>query len=255
MKWRLILCVVMLGCVSLDAQPIRILGVSANRTTSVIFPSPIVSIDRGSERIVVQKSIPTILKVKAETVFSDTTSLTVVTADGNLYSFLVCYSANPENLSVNLSGAVAVDKDTLLVSLAKKVSLQKNNLYGIHASEGSVQLSLLGIYTTGELVLCKIRIENSSSLSYAVGGLTVYSKDEQQSKRRSTQERNIVPLLSFNQYAVVREKGLQVMVIILPKPSLNHSRKLTIGIAEKDGERNLSLSVSNRFVINALLLK
>lgn len=257
MKCVLILCGVILLFVSAKAQPgdtTRTIGVATNRTTSVIFPSPIVSIDRGSERIIVQKSISNILKVKAATIFNDTTSLTVITADGKLYSFLVRYDANPGNLTFNVSGAVVVDKDTSLTSLAKKVLLQKSNLYGIHCREGKVQLSLLGVYTTGELILCKLRVENNSSLSYAIGELHVFSKDGQAGKRRSTQERNIVPLLSFNQYSIVREKGLQVLVIILPKPSLNHSRNLKLELSEKEGERNLSLSVSNRFLLNALII-
>jgi conjugative transposon TraN protein len=236
------------------ADTVRQLAVSNNRTTSVVFPSSIVSVDRGSERIIVQKSITNILRVKADSVFTDTTSLTVITADGRLYAFLVHYENAPINLTINLSKVENVSRDTSLVALAQKVLLLKNSLHGIRCSEGSVRLSVLGIYTTGELVLCKLKVENTSSLSFEIGGLQVYSKDLQIGKRRSAQERLVEPLLSFKQQTNVRQKSSQVVVIILPKPALNYSKALRIDLGEKDGERNLSLAVNNRYLINAVLL-
>ena len=67
------------GAKAQQADSVRYIAVSSNKTTSVIFHSTIISIDRGSERIVVQKSIHNILRVKADSVFTDTTSLTVIT--------------------------------------------------------------------------------------------------------------------------------------------------------------------------------
>lgn len=233
---------------------LRQLAVSANRTTSVVFPSSIVSVDRGSERIIVQKSISNILRVKADSVFADTTSLTVITADGKLYAFLVHYENAPRHITINLSRSENINVDTSLVSLAQKVVSLKNSLHGIRCSEGSVRLSALGIYSTGELVLCKLRIENMSSLSFEIGGLQVYSKDVQTGKRRATQERLVEPLFSFKPQTVVRERSSQVGVVVLPKPALNHSKSLRIDLAEKDGERNLSLSIRNHFLLDAILL-
>ncbi|MES2006365.1 MAG: DUF4138 domain-containing protein [Bacteroidota bacterium] len=258
MKVYVVVLALVFVCVKTNAQPadtIRKLAVSNNRTTSVVFPSSIVSIDRGSERIMVQKSMTNILKVKADSVFADTTSLTVITADGRLYAFLVHYENAPANLTINLSRYGNVSHDTSLVTLANRVLLSKSSLHGIRCSEGSVRLSVLGIYTTGEQVLCKLKIENTSSLSFEIGGLQVYSKDIQTGKRRSSQERLVEPLLSFKPQTIVRQKSSQVVVIILPKPALNDSKSLRIDLGEKDGERNLSLAVNNRYLLNAVLLQ
>jgi conjugative transposon TraN protein len=242
------------GANAQSADTVRHLAVSNNRTTSVVFPSSIVSVDRGSERIMVQKSSANILRVKADSVFADTTSLTIITSDGKLYAFLVHYENAPVNITINLSKDVNVNRDTSLVALAKKVLLLKNSLHGIRCSEGSVRLSVLGIYTTGEQVLCKLKVENTSSLSFEIGGLQIYSKDIQIGKRRSSQERLVEPLLSFKPQTVVRQKSSQVVVIILPKPALNYSKSLRIDLGEKEGERNLSLAINNRYLINAVLL-
>jgi conjugative transposon TraN protein len=257
MRRYVVVIVVLIFFVRANAQSadtVRQLAVSNNRTTSVVFPSSIVSIDRGSERIMVQKSSANILRVKADSVFTDTTSLTVITADGKLYAFLVHYQYAPQNLTINLSRYENVSSDTSLVALAKKVLLLKNSLHGIRCSEGGVRLSVLGIYTTGEQIVCKLKVENTSSLSFEIGGLQVYSKDQQMGKRRSSQERLVEPLLSFKPQTVVRQKSSQVVVIILPKPTLNYSKSLRIDLGEKEGERNLSLAVNNRYLINAVLL-
>ncbi|MEO8172956.1 MAG: DUF4138 domain-containing protein [Sediminibacterium sp.] len=249
--------IMMIICVKGNTQPVdtvRQLAVSNNRTTSVVFPSSIISVDRGSDRIIVQKSFPNILRVKADSVFSDTTSLTVITTDGKLYAFLVHYENAPQNLTINLSTVENVNRDTSLVALAQKVSALKNNLHGIRCSEARVRLSVLGIYTTGEQVICKLKIENVSSLSFEIGGMQVYSRDLQIGKRRSSQERLIEPLLSFKPQTSVRQKSAQVVVIILPKPALSYSKSLRIDLSEKDGERNLSLTVNNRYLLNAVLL-
>ncbi len=227
------------------------LEVTINQTTNLIFPAAIVSVDRGSEHIIVQKSINNILRVKAESMFTDTTNLTIITSDGKLYSFLVRYAKYPVNLTINLGLNETVDQDTTFSGLAKRVLKMRNNLLGIKYNESKVQLSLLSVYTTGQVVVCKLKIENNSSLSYIIGDLRVMSQDIEAGKRRSTQEREIKPLQSFNPASVIREKGVGVLVIVLPKPSLNHSRSIHLEISEKEGERNLSLKIKNRFLLNA----
>lgn len=255
MRGMLVCVLVMLSffvCAQSDSS--RYLGVAVNRTTSVVFPANIVSVDRGSEKIIVQKAISNILRVKAESVFTDTTSLTVITSDGKLYSFFVRFDPAPSNLTIQLASNAHVDRDTALDAIVKNVLPLKQSLYGISVSEGFVRLSLLGIYATGEKIVCRFRLENNSSLSYALGTLKVLSKDLSAGTRRATQERMLVPLLSYNPDMVIREKASQVFVIILPKPSLHHSRSLEFLIPEKDGERNLLLKVRNKHLLKAILL-
>lgn len=229
------------------------LEVSQTQTTNLVFPSSILSVDRGSERIVVQKSTSSVLRVKAESSFTDTTNLTVITTDGKLYSFLVHYTKYPVNLNINLSGS-QLNGDTVYAGLAKKTSFLKHNLYGIGVTESRVHLSLVGIYSTGEEVICKMKIENNSSLSYAMGSLRCYSSERNTSRRRSSQDREVIPLyLSSNDF-VIRENSFQLITIVLAKPSLVSARRLVIDLSEKDGDRNLSLAVANRYLLKAIFL-
>ena len=60
-----------------------------SKTTNIVFPYAIKSVDRGSQDILVQKAkgLENMLMIKAAQKGFSQTNLTVVTADGKLYSF------------------------------------------------------------------------------------------------------------------------------------------------------------------------
>ncbi len=233
----------------------RNLQVTGNKTTNIIFPAQINSIDRGSERIVVQKSTGNILRVKADTVFADTTNLTVITSDGKLYSFLVSYTASPVFLNIDLGVNESAVRDTALFALCEKILKAPNSLGGIRYSSGKVKLSLTGIYSTGEIIGCKLRIENTSSLSFETGRLRCYVIGSRSSKRRPSQQPEIMPLLVIPVSAIAKEKQAIVMTLFLPKAALRTGQALQIDLFEKNGERQLSLHINNRFILRSTLIQ
>ncbi|MCA6439313.1 MAG: DUF4138 domain-containing protein [Chitinophagaceae bacterium] len=245
-------------CFLAEAQlfiPSKKLEVSANKTTNLIFPSTINSVDRGSERIMVQKSTGYILRVKADTAFSDTTNLTVITTDGKLYSFLVHYNNSPEVLNVDLSQGISVDQDTALVSIARKVGIRVNNIYGIHYRNANLLLSLLGLYSTGELIFVKLKLENASTLSFEFGRWRVFAGVTNTSKRRPSQQIEVNPLLIFPYTLTVKEKQAVVVILVLPKAALGNGQALQLHANEKNAERQLLLTIPNKFLLNAKLIQ
>jgi conjugative transposon TraN protein len=244
-------------CLTVNGQSYikpRNLQVTDNKTTNIIFPAQISSIDRGSERIVVQKSTGNILRVKADTVFSDTTNLSVITNDGKLYSFLISYASSPEILNLDLGAGAPVNKDTALLAIANTVLEMKNNLYGLRFSSGQVKLSIAGIYTTSEVLVCKLRIENNSSLSFEIGRLYFHVKVSNTGKRRPVQETEITPLL-VQSTTIVRERQSQILMVVLPKVALGAKQVLQIDCQEKGDERHLTLRLPNKHILKAALLK
>lgn len=232
----------------------RLISVTTNKTTSLVFPSSIGSVDRGSERIIVQKATGTVLRVKADTSFTDTTNLTVITTDGKLYSFLVCYSPSPQQLTIDLGAGENINQDTSLASFARKVSKAFNRLYGIRYGSGKVWLSLLGIYTNGELIGCKLKIENGSPLSFEIGRISVMVGGKHRGRRRASHEQELPILLSDIPVQLIRERQAGLVVILLPKSGLSPGQALQLQVQEKGGERHLSLSISNRFILSAYLI-
>src|SRR6478736_4176942 len=78
------------------------LTVTDNKTTNLIFPFSVQSIDRGSKDILVQQPGGTenIVQVKAGKLNFEQTNLSVITIDGKLYSFIVDYNKQPGQLNI-----------------------------------------------------------------------------------------------------------------------------------------------------------
>ncbi|MBH2005290.1 MAG: DUF4138 domain-containing protein [Sphingobacteriia bacterium] len=257
MKAIILVCLGMIA-MAVNGQnyiPARPLEVTMNKTTNLIFPAPISSVDRGSERIVVQKSTGNILRVKADTLFTDTTNLTVITADGRLYSFLVNYTASPLLLTINLGVQENVLKDTLLVAFAQQAARSGQHLHGVHFAAGKVRLQLRGIYSNGKEVAIKLRIENNSSLAYEIGRLSAEVTGGRGFKRSVFQNRDVPILLTEIATTVVREKQSVLLVAIIPKTGLANGQVLTIHMQEAASERHLTLTIPNQYILNATLLK
>ena len=248
-----VLCICDVATAQTILKP-RGLQVTINKTTNIIFPAAISSIDRGSENILVQKSTPNILRVKADSVFSDTTNLSVITTDGKLYSFLVSFRSSPEILNLDLGAGEVVTKDTALTRLANAVIKMKGNLYGLKYSSGQVQLSITGIYSTSEKLICKLKIENSSSLTFEAGQFRFHITAKNAGKRKASQETEVFPLLVSSPDKSVREKQSVVLAIVLPKVAVDRQKVLQIDCQEKNGERHLSLKLPNKFILNATLI-
>ncbi|MBN8719579.1 MAG: DUF4138 domain-containing protein [Sediminibacterium magnilacihabitans] len=257
MKIIAVISLLMSGLVAAgqSTMPTRNLEVTANRTVSLIFPSSIHSVDRGSERIIVQKSTATVLRVKADSAFADTTNLTVITSDGKLYSFLVWYALSPKILTIDLGIHDNILKDTLLTAFALRAKQAGSSLHGIKYAAGNVVLHVPGIYTNGEQIALKLRISNQSSLGYEIGGVQAAVAGGRSSKRRAVQSRDVSILLTEMEVPVVRERQSGLLVIILPKTDLTRGQALQILVQEKGSSRQLLVSVPNKFLINATLLK
>src|ERR1022692_904991 len=88
--------------VSIEPYPLQ---VGINKTTNLIFPYEIKSVDRGSRDVLVQKAkgIENVLQVKAAIQNFIATNLSVITADGKLYSFIVHYTNDPPLLNLSFA--------------------------------------------------------------------------------------------------------------------------------------------------------
>src|SRR3954449_11289338 len=83
--------------------------VTCNKTTHLIFPYAIRSIDRGSPDVLAQKAPGSgnVLQLKAARADFVETNVTVITADNKLYPFKVNYSPLPEHLTILFANSSA----------------------------------------------------------------------------------------------------------------------------------------------------
>ena len=86
------------------------LEVTHNKTTSLVFPEDVISADVGSIGVIAEKfdKASNIIRVKANRPNFQETSLTVVTGEGKLWTFVVRYTERPRYLSVDMNNADAL---------------------------------------------------------------------------------------------------------------------------------------------------
>ena len=91
------------------------LEVTLNKTTSIRFPENIISADVGSIGILADKfeKVENVLRVKANRSEFEDASLTVVTGDSRIYTFVVRYTDKPKYLTIDMNRAVPLKQGRL----------------------------------------------------------------------------------------------------------------------------------------------
>lgn len=103
------------------------LFVSDQKTTHLIFPAPVTYVDLGSSGIIAAKATGSenIVRVKAASAGFGETNMTVLTAGGKLYTFVVNYQRSPKMLGIDLGGLTTSGEPTKLPVTPLYVSDQK----------------------------------------------------------------------------------------------------------------------------------
>ena len=253
-------------------EPYR-LEVTLNKTSNLVFPDAIASIDRGSQDIIVQKAdgVENILRIKAVTKVFEETNLSVITKDGKLYSFIVGYNSNPPYLNINVSGnyingpsasvsesmvpgTLLPQNEGTLRNFTNKALEAKPNIYGVWERNSKMYLELNGFYVNGNTMYCRLTIQNFSAIDYNIDQLRLYIRYKKISKRTASQETELMPLHVLGDTSVIAGRHSETITVAIPKFTIPDGKYLMGEIMEKSGGRNLSLRVKNRHVMRARVL-
>lgn len=243
------------------------LAITFYKTTNLVFPYAIKSVDRGSRDILVQKAkaVENILQIKAGKPNFEETNLTVITADGQLYSYVLSYSDNPSVLTIRFAAnADTAEPDAFFSETgtseatiqndAAKIAGEKGNVRAQKDKKYGMQLQLNGLYIRDDVLYCQVRLQNNSNIRYDVDQLRFYIRDQKRSKRTATQELELKPLYVYNGPAAVASQSEQVFVFALPKFTVPDKKYLAVQFIEKNGGRHLSLKVHNKALIRSKIL-
>jgi conjugative transposon TraN protein len=258
--------VVMLGLLStkLFAQnenysfiPPSNLKITCNKTTNLIFPFAVQSVDRGSKDILVQqpKGIENIVQLKADKPNFSQTNLSIITVDGSLYSFTIDYAPQPTQLNVvvknnNLITSDSSKKQTVKLSSGNNEALFKTIAQKIDASKpvlnkrvslNKMQLRVRGIYVNNDIVYFRLQVKNKSNISFDIDNVRFSIKDGQESKRTATQEIQLTPVYNYKALNKVQADSIASCIIAFPKFTVPDSKYLLIDVLEKNGSRNLRM--------------
>lgn len=228
--------------VSASGQP-KDLCISTTKTTSLVFPFPIVHVDRGTKDILVQlvPNAENLLLVKAGSKDFLPTNLTVYTKDGNLYAFSLCYEESPLAVSYRISSA----KKTSVERLAGNLLDNPPTLTGINSHAGDITSRVDGIYVRDNVVFVKIRLENKSPFSYDIDLIRAYITDKRQSKKTAVQSVEIPSIFTTENSEHVDAFSTGVMILAYNKFTLTNKKEFVIQFVEGNGSRHLSLRINN----------
>ncbi len=239
------------------------LAVTYNKTTNLVFPYAIKSVDRGSKDILVQKAIgvENILQVKAAKQGVFETNLTVVNADGSLYAYIVSYTDSPANLSLVFTNPqihpkpIAVfDKEatTNIIALkAQEVVAKERSITNIKDKDFEIILDVKGIYLHNDVIYFQLGLVNNSAINYDIQSLRLFIQDKKRIKRTASQEIEMQPVYVLGNTELIRHGSEQTVCIALPKFTIPDKKYLTVQLMEKNGGRHLSVKINNKTLVRS----
>lgn len=242
------------------------LSIAYSKTTNLVFPFAIKSVDKGSPDILVQKAkgLENILQVKAAQKGFFQTNLTVVTADGNLYSFVLDYDEDSPQLNLTLnetkpggqeiyfSDAIINDQD--IAEYSKLALYDKKKLRGQKENKYDIDFRLNGIFIRDEVMYYRIKITNHSKINYEIDQLRFYIRDNKKIKRTASQEIEITPIYILNDIDKIDSKTENIFVFALPKFTIPEKKYLAIQLMEKNGGRHLEEHVKSTKLLKVTVL-
>lgn len=241
--------------------------VSCRKTSNIIFPYSIKSVDRGSQDILVQKAVgvENILQLKGAKSHFQQTNLSVVTGDGEFHSFLVNYADDPVKLNYSIPRVSEHDFNRKLVdgkTLNEKdiednirlVRQLKPDFAGPKHKKYGVQMTLIGFYIQDDLYYLLLSLENRSTVSYDLDGLRFFVREKKQAKRTAIQEIELSPVCLVGEKETVQAQESQRIIAVLPKFTIPEKKEFLLEVQELGGGRHLRLRMGNRHLIKATLI-
>lgn len=251
------------------------LEITYDKTVHVIFPAPVRYVDLGSPNLIAGKAdgAENVIRVKATTRhFRQETNMSVITEDGNFYTFNVKYADEPLLLNVEMcdfihdgesvnrpNNAMEIylteldNESPRLVRLIMK-SVHENDkrrIRHIGSKRFGVQFLLKGMYTHSDLLYFHTQVKNTSHVPFDVDFITFKIVDKKVVKRIAMQEQVIYPLRAYNYVTRVNGRDSECTVFALPKFTIPDDKKLVVEMLEKQGGRHQRFEVVNEDLVRA----
>ena len=226
--------------------------ITTTKTTSLIFPFVVTHVDRGSRDVLIHqvKESENILLVKAAEKDFGETNLSVVTADGSIYGFVVNYAEKPSQSIYHLAPQNKFTEG----AYANAVLDNPKTIHGIHDESWDMKASVKGIYIKDKTIYYQLDLNNQSPIDYDMDFVRFYIRDQKKTKRTASQEQELKPIDIAGGIKTIKANTRSVLVAALPRYTLPDQKILVIELHEKNGGRHLTLRIKNNKIIKAIPL-
>ena len=241
--------------------------VSDLNTTHIILPTKVVDIAIGHEEVISEKAeeIDNIVKIKSavdenEEFFQ--TSVTVVTADGNIYPMVVDYAKNPKRMSISFAKdgnamfqGVNVNDENMR-KMSEWIIERGQFINDLGNEDYKMVFQLYSIFTDQDVIAFHLRAHNSSKIDYAIDFVKAYIADKKITKKTAMQEEEIYPIYSYYSDAgrVIHGRNDIDIVLFYKKFTIPQKRILYFELFEENGGRHIKFTAPNKAIIKAKVM-
>ena len=226
------------------------LQLTVGKTSNIIFPFPLRSVDRGSAEILVRKAagVENILQLKAAKPNFHPTNVSVVTSDGRFYSFVLSYSQDPAVLNLSFSSDSSVmlegtiENDSLLKSTAEHVCLAERTLH-FTARGQDLKLRLENIFTDQRLLWFCFSLASRSSINTAPFQFRFFLRDRHEVKRTASQFLELEPVYH---YSAGQDSGVSKFIFAFRPFGIPRKKQLILRVNYGQGFETLTLFLGPR---------
>jgi len=253
-------------------SPLDTIYANDEKNVALFFPEPIRQGITGSDNFVFtynreKQQYFGLLQAKP----GKESNLLVINQNGSIFSYIVRYREKLSTLNYFIPKANSIGNEKPIIADSSEVARPKSQVgnrrdyyqnfcsYLIDRkqligrlkkrSEGVV-LSLENIVFDTEELYFVIQIENRSTLDYDLNFLDLSVQTRKKGKRKSLQSFYQKPLYTYNRPSKIAENETIRMVYVLPKFSISDDRRVLLELNEKNGERNLKLKISHKYINN-----
>lgn len=254
--------------------PIALDTIYANdqKNVALFFPEPIRQGITGSDNFVFtynreKEQYFGLLQAKP----GKESNLLVVNRNGSVFSYIVKYRKQldrlnyfiPKSKSIGNEKPIIVDS-TDAVKREKSIGNKtfhynkfcsylidrKQRIGRIKRRNEGIVLSVENLVFDKEELYFVIQIENKSTLDYDLNFLNLSVETRKKGKKKSLQHIYQEPIFKYNLPSKIAENETVRLVYVLPKFSISNDRRAVLELNEKNGERNLKLKISHKFINN-----
>lgn len=245
--------------------------VTYNKTTHLLFPSPIRYVDLGSENLIANKAedVANVLRIKSSVRdFAEETNFSVITEDGKFYNFDVFYSSYPDTLNYDLlklqrNQEKEYSTDVLFEELKGESSsltelliktlyqLPKRTVKHIGSKSFGIQFLLKSLYVHEGKFYFIFQIKNKSNVPFDVDFVTFKITDKKNLKRTVVQDKVLSPLRTYSPNPTVHYQSDGEFLYLMDQFTLLEDQIVEIELMEKDGGRHQKIQIENSDLISA----
>ena len=260
---------------SIKAQTTEILDtIYANdsKNVALFFPEPIRQGITGSENFVFtynreKEQYFGLLQAQP----GKESNLLIINKNGSIFSYIIRYKAQLLKLNyfVSLSNSIGNEKQKVADSIETENSeksidnstyyyrkfcsylLDKRQYLGRYTRRNNgVIVRLENIVFDKEELYFVIQIRNNSTLDYDLNFLNLSIETRQKGKKKSLQRLYQEPIFKHHLPSKIVVNETVRFIYVIPKFSLSNDRRVILELNEKDGERNIEMKISHKYINN-----